>query len=404
MLLVALHDEFSGGLPIAGAAEVVSSLALSAFAYASLVFGVPGLVAMVVEAPILAWSDRHRAERPRLVTLGLVGCAFALAVEAWALGVGSGVLLTIGVTISFPCSGLACGLAEAILVDDARATSAEADGTAAVLARWTLAGVIGDVLAPAFVFVVAALLGIAGVLTAGAVVVPAITIAVGRGVDTKSAAPDDSDADDDEGDRIAVTVRTALTTRALLSWSLACALCGLLDETLASLAALAAAARLGPAWPGVLLGAFSLGAAAGTLIVERVVSGRPWRPVLAASAVICVMGFSGFLFAIHAGAATAAAVALAVAGAGAAPLWPLTLTACHEAMPGRPGVLGAVSSLFSPIDMIAPIALGAHRARRSARRHPRADVRQNVSSAPTLTEPPRSVSPRPGRADGGAMS
>ena len=46
-----------------------------------------------------------------------------------------------------------------------------------------------------------------------------------------------------------------------------------------------------------------------------------------------------------------------VAGATAAPLWPLCQARVYDLFPGRPGLAAAAGNLFSPLDVVFPIAL-----------------------------------------------
>ncbi len=357
LLLVAFLDEFAGGVPIAGAADVTADLGLGAAAYALAFFGVLGLVATFIEAPILAWSDAHKGECRGLVVLGMVGCGLALAVEAAGIGADNVFVAAVSVVVYFPCSGLACGLAEAILVDETGPLAAQA------LARWTLAGVVGDVAAPALVAIAAVDLGIGDTVALAVVVVLGCALVVGRGdVDERKfdGGDDDEGGEEEEGAAIGVvdSLRFALTQERLLLWTAACALCSLLDETFAVLLGLAADAREPGAGPTLLV-CFSVGASVGVIAVERALSRWAWTRLLVISSALCAASFVVALVSLHHGELTLTAAALIGVGMGAAPLWPLTLAACHEALPGRPGLVGAVAQLFHPVDMVVPVALGA---------------------------------------------
>ena len=349
---VALLDELCGGMPSAGAADVVAGLHLSATAYALAVFALPTLFAIVVEAPLLAWSDRRRALRPRLIAAGLAVMAGALVVEGLA---GGAVLLSVGIALYGPASGVACGLAEATLVDAAPERAPK------TMARWALLGSIGDLLAPLALALTAttavgwraAILGCAALLAMAALLV----LAMSRGA---VAARDSADegGDDEPRPPWREIARAPLRSRALVLWLLAAALCTLLDETLVALASVFAHERLHDvAAATATLVALSAGGALGTVLLERLLARRRSPTALAvASSVGCALALVAWLQATSPPLAVALAFAL---GAFAAPLYPLAKSQAYQALPGHAALVNAAATLFAFVDVAAPLALGA---------------------------------------------
>ena len=354
LFAVAFYDELASGMPTAGAADVVADLHLGATGYAMAVFAVPWLVAIVVETPLLAWSDRRRHMRPKLVALGLLGLAAGLLVTAHAHTAWA---LSLGVALYGPMIGLSTSLAEGMLVDDATA-SGDRSAVERTMARWTLWGALGDATTPLVLAAASATLGWRAALEATALLL-AVTApflaAVPALAHTRDG--DDDDDDDDNNAPLVASVRVALRNRALMAWLFATALCTLLDETLVALAGLWSRDRFGSAVSTALLVALSTGGAVGLLVLERVLVRRSPRAVLLTTSMACAASFTLMLVSARFGPAAAVAFTF-VAGAFAAPLYPLAKAAAYRALPGQSGVVNAAGQAFAVVDLIAPVLLG----------------------------------------------
>jgi hypothetical protein len=143
---------------------------------------------------------------------------------------------------------------------------------------------------------------------------------------------------------------------------LATALCSLLDETLIAFAALhwdalAAVNGYGRLAIGALLAAFSCGGALSLLAVDVVLARAPGRTgrLLATACVGCAASYGAWL--VVTGPVSGTALFFVV-GACTAPLWPLCQARVYDLFPGRPGLASAASTVFAPLDVAAPIALG----------------------------------------------
>ena len=361
LFLVALIDEYASGMPVAGAAELMEALGLSVTEYALAVFAGPALLGVVLETPLLAFADRRPRLRTRFVAAGLVGVAAALVLEALAK---SALLLMLGVALFFPTTGLACGLAEGMLVD------AAPDRAEQTMARWSLLGFVGDIATPLVLWALSSCgVGFRGVLLGSALLI--VVTALGLlGVDAENTAHEGNDerpgaaeegaVDDEDAVEplgVAAALRQALGQRTLMAWLLGSALCSLLDETLAALTVVLAAQRYdGAAAATALLTAFSLGGTLATIALERLLRTRAAMHVLLGACALCTAGLAAFLLAPSALYATVASV---VVGAAAAPLYPLAKAQAYRALPGRPGTVNALASLFVAVDVLAPVGLGA---------------------------------------------
>lgn len=312
-------------------------------AFSTVLLAMPMLTAFF-EAPLLAWTDRARARRHRVVAAGVVGMALSLALTARSHGpVG----FALAAALYGPFSGIAVGTAEAMVVDGA------GDDTPRRLARWSLYASVGDVLAPALL----ALAAWGGVpwrssFLAGAAALAAIALGVALPKDEAPAPP----ADDDEPEEpVWASLRAALSHRTLPLWLLGAALCTLLDELLAVFAALWSSARFSPALAAPMLVGFSVGATLGSALLERALAKRPPLPLLAASSTACALAYLAWL------AAPSWPVALAlyvVVGVTAAPLHALAQAQAFAAMPDRPGLVNGAAQAFAVVDLAAPVVLG----------------------------------------------
>lgn len=345
LILVAVHEELGSSLPIAGADDVVDALHLSTTAYTLAVFGVPLLLATLVEAPLLAFSDRRRHLRPRLASLGLIGVAAGLVVTAVA---GHVVALAAAVTVTYVGLGVSTGVAEAMIVD------AAPDRSEQVLTRYALWSIVGDIAGPA-------ILGVAAFCGAGfvgaAFVVAAFTVvsavAVANVDNPDGAGVDDDDEEEEPG--VGDMLRSVVSQPWLLIWLFGTALCALLDEALAAFTVLWARDRFAPTWaPQAIVMTFSIGAALGAFVAEQQLAKRDPLRVLFVCAVCCCACFVGFLVVDEFAFVVVSAFFV---GATASPLFPIAKAQCHRALPGRPGLVNAAETLFVPVDVVTPVLL-----------------------------------------------
>lgn len=276
--------------------------------------------------------------------MALIACAHS----AW--------LLALGVALYAPFSGLSCALAEVVVVERSEL------GPERALARWTMAGALGDLATPivllacaaAGVSFVHAAVVVAGLVLIGALLVLRVELAAGEEAHGAGAA-----SLDDEGDDVPLreAARRALTNGRLVGWLLATALVStLLDETLAAFIVLHASATDDDGLGEALLVACALGEIVGALILARAVARFAPTRVLAIAAAATCAAIVGIAFVVDGRAALALAC---VVGFAATPVYPLAKAQAFRALPGEGGMVAAVERLFAPLDVVLPLALAA---------------------------------------------
>jgi FSR family fosmidomycin resistance protein-like MFS transporter len=312
------------------------------------VFAVPFLLSSLFEAAVALLSDR--VPRRRLIALGLLGLAASLGLCAWAPSVA---LLALGLGCAGTASGVACGAAQAELVTQ------HPLGAERALTRWVLFGAIGDVLTP---LVLAGVLALGGSYRA-ALWVSALVIAVQALLVLRSPAtlePKGGDAadDDEPHEPLWRALRAAAHDRGLWLWCSGAALCTLLDEIVIALTTLHLERDLDlpVASAAGYATALSLGGVLGAFLSERALARVSSTRVLVASALGCVLAL---LVVIASDTIEWIVPALALLGVACAPQYALLLARAHAAVPGRPGIVNALSEVFVLVDILAPIALGA---------------------------------------------
>jgi MFS family permease len=327
------------------APSVEREQALGHQGYALLVFAVPLLLSALVEGLLSLLSERV----PSLVSVRLGLCVLSGSLVLCAL-VESGVLLSLGLALAGASSGLACAAAQAALV-------ASPLGSERAMARWVLFGALGDVLSPLLV---------AGLLHAGgsyrtafgfaAAWASCVALAANGSVGPDPPRDPDALAEDE------VPLRHALRRGAghvrLWVWLLGAGACTLLDEIVLALAALRVRSELGfsEAAAAVCATGLSLGGVVGAWATERLLERCRSKAVLLASAVVCLAALVAVVLAPSIGWM---AFGLVLLGLGAAPQYALLKARAYAALPGRPGVVNALSQVFVVLDIAGPLALGA---------------------------------------------
>ncbi len=333
---MALADELQSGVPIVGAPALGDDLGLGrGLSLMAVLLAGPTLTGLVLEPVVLAWSDR--VDRRPLLRAGLLGMALfpalaALLPQPWLLPWLVGLWGT--------SSGVACGIAQGAAVT----SSGDPDRA---MTRWTLAAVVGDVLAPLVLGLVVAL----GLPWRAAFGVAALAPLVLLAATFRVELPPLVEEDEDGG--AAGDVRTALRSP-VLPWLLAVASCNFLDEILLALVALRLDGRPdATAQMMALLAGGGLGLVAielGWLTVDR-------RRLLVGSAL--ASGLALLAWVATEDPILGGACLLAVGAAGALH-YPLAKAAAYAAVPGRPGLVNALDGLLlSPADVLAPLLVGA---------------------------------------------
>ncbi|MBX7080072.1 MAG: hypothetical protein K1X88_12830 [Nannocystaceae bacterium] len=320
------------------------SHALQHHGVALTLFVAPLLLGAAIEAALLLRASRGHARR-WIASMHALAAACALAAawvpHAWMLAAALGLAGTAG--------GVAAALGQGALVE------AAPDRREGTMARWTLAGALGDLFAPVVVAGVAWFGGSWRVaLSWIATAMLLASVPLWRASLPAHVKTDDDDDDDDGGP---AGVRAALRHRGLMGWLAAAAACTLLDEILVAFAALHLRLDRGAseAAIGLAMSLWAAGCAVGLVATERLLVRVHPRRVLGVGAALCTVaaltwwalpGFAG---------ATAGLVLL---GLGSAPLYPIAKARAYAAVPGRAALVGAAAQLFVVADVFAPWALG----------------------------------------------
>ncbi|HET9449263.1 MAG TPA: MFS transporter [Aggregicoccus sp.] len=340
---MALTDELATGVVPAGSPELLSTFDLTPARAAGWTLFAFGVLGSLLEPPLLALAHGRRARPMRAAALALMAAtslAAALAPSYW--------LLLAALALYGPASGLGVNLAQAALV------AANPRRCEAVLARWELLGLVGDLLAPAALALSVALgLGWRGAMGAVALLAALQAVAALR---TRA---DESEVEQEPaGSSLRETLRELLRCRPLMAWSLVGVLCGLMDEVLVAFGALFVAERVGVDATGraLILGAWMLGGMLGAVLLERWASRLRPSTLLAGSGVGCAAAYALWLGATS---WVGSALALGVAGLFATAHYPLLRARAFAALPHRPHVVLAAGSLFGALDLTLPLLVGA---------------------------------------------
>lgn len=308
------------------------------------------VLAIFVEMPLLAWSERVSARWFSAASLGVLGLVTLGAALA-----GGPLTLAICLALYGPASGCALAAAEGMLLQ-ARPPEARER----TLTRLNIAGALGDLLVPLLLgglVLVGCGWRAALALAAASAGLLAGVHACARALDGTLRADDAAHDEPRDAERptVLAALRYAFGHRRLLVWSLAVALTSLLDEVLVAFAMI----RLEYASPferAIAVAAWTVGVLLGLFVLERWVDRIDSRKVLIAASAAALTS----LLAIAASSdVTFASCALFALGAATSPLHPLASARAYAALPGRPALVNAVAAAFVPFDAVCPLALGA---------------------------------------------
>jgi MFS family permease len=341
-------DELASGVLPASAGDVARDLAVPAGITAGGIITAFHVLAIFVEMPLLAWSERVSARWFSAVSLGVL----ALVTLGAALA-GGPLALFVCLALYGPASGCALAASEGILVES---RPEERERT---LTRLNLAGALGDLAVPLLLAALAWVgLGWRVALAMAAASAAVLAIAHGSAKALHRIVPVDA-VDDDEYDgeppSVLAALRFAFGTRPLLTWSVAVAFTSLLDEVLIAFAVV----RLEGASPlerAIAVGAWTVGLVGGLLVLERWVDRLDSRKVLLGSSAVVATSLIALACTSDVEIAWAALFAL---GTSTSTLHPLASARAYASLPGRPALVNAVAAGFLPFDALAPLVLGA---------------------------------------------
>jgi len=339
-------------LPSTGAADLTDTFGVGVAGLTVAVFTVPQVFSLIVDAGLLLWAER-RARGP-MIGLGLGGMAASVLAAALAPSIG---WFALAVALFFPSSTLACGLAQAALMD------ADPENRERRMAQWTLAGSVGDLAAPVVLWVGhASGLGwrAAWVATGVLLLIEAAimaTVRVPGPQPTVQGVPEAAaDTADEVRDGFREQVRLLARYPALFLWLFGAVLCSLMDETLVTLLALwlRESGASSAAATGMML-ALTAGGMVGLLILDRLLISFSVRALLVVSA----LGAAAFFaLACSVGVWEVAIVGMFVAGAFMAAHYPLVQAQAYRCLPERSGLVAAAAQAMGPVELALPVLVG----------------------------------------------
>jgi predicted MFS family arabinose efflux permease len=231
------------------------------------------------------------------------------------------------------------------------------------MTRWTLMGALGDLTGPALVAAIFALgMGWRALFWAGALIwlVAFVALAVQRlpvEANRRAERADEAGEAPHHWRDVLANVALALRTPLLLRWLLLDLLPTFLDELFLAFAALYLQDRLAmsPAAISVALGVHITGVLLGLLLINRF--GHHFQPqrLLGWLALIVL---AGLLLLVLAPSPLAAIIALWITGVGVSGWYPIIAAEAYRTLPGRSGTVRAISSLVTPLEVIAPLLIG----------------------------------------------
>ena len=341
---MALVDELWSGVAVAGAPSVEHELALTHSHYFFFAFALPLVVAAVVEGSVVAISDR--LDRRRVLSVSqaaLAASLFAVAItnEPWTMG--------LALAAAGTASGIACSAAQATMI-----TTSDRGGDREMLA-WSLFSSFGDMQTPV---VTSAVLARGHTYRAAMATVGAIVLA--QSIAARVRAPSDAPSADEDMEpdtAISRAFSRAIRVPRLWLWLFASASCTLLDEIVIAVVALRLVreGRATEAVAALTAVCFAAGAAAGSLLADKLVERLSARRILSTTAVAALVSLL-VLTRMHGWAPTA--LSLFVLGVVIAPHHPLSLARAYETLPENPGVVQACLQFFVAVEVGAPIAVG----------------------------------------------
>lgn len=350
-------DELASGVAPASVPELARDLGVGSEFAASAMLVAFYALALLIEAPILAWSERVRVRW--FSAASLLVLAVDLAWLAWSPNV---VCLLVGLAVYGVASGCVTSASEGALV--------EADPTKRerTMTRLMISACVGDLLAPLVLAGLSAIgLGWRVGFAVGAVVALGLAVshACSRSLDVTIVATDEDDEEGAPSQGFIASLKVGFRCRPLLGWTFACSLAALLDEVFVAFVAI----HLEHIGASQAERSFALGAwvAAGfvaLVVTERVADRIDGRRILALASSVLLGATVGLAIT---GSVALATVMIALVGASAATFHPLTKARAYTALPGRPGVVNAVSSAFAVVDLLAPIVIGLVAARFGSR-------------------------------------
>lgn len=341
-----LLDEAVSAVPVLAMPLLHSEMALD-YSQVGWLFSIVGVTAWLVEPGINAMSDYW--PKRRIILLSILGMVIALGLAGSS---PTYPMLLLAFALMGVSNGPALGMAQAFLIDSNLGESLR------TMTRWTLMGALGDLAGPALIATALAIgMGWRGLFWAGALIWLAAfcAFAIQRLPMTKGEA-----ANEEEPFRwqlLRENLVQALRTPLLLRWLLLVLLPGFLDELFLAFAALFMQEELEMTPPAISMavGVQITGGLIGLVLLERFGHRLLSQKLLGWLAVIVL---AGLLLFVLSPSPLLAIIALWLTGIGASGWYPIAKAEAYRTLPGQSGMVRAIYSLVTPLEIVAPLLIG----------------------------------------------
>jgi MFS family permease len=359
LLSTALLDELTFGFLVVGLPLARDTFSMS-YEQVGLLFTAGALAALIIE-PMVNLASDHVSKRVPILT-GMFSLVVAFAVAGLTHNY---VVLLLAVALANPAIGAAVGLAQAALVEQ------RPDSATRTLTRWTLLSSVGDLLSPLVVAVTAAagggwmalsLLGAGLWLVAGGVTLPFPFPRPVAGADSDGGDEEDEQPGQSALARLRRTLTSALRDRVLLRWLIVLFMATMVDEIFLGFTGLLLRDRLHASitTTSLILALGMIGGMIGLIALERLLARRPESQHLGIRLLpwLALLTLAGVAALLLAQDLWLAALALGAIGFGATGWYPVAKAAAYGRLPGRPGMLLAITGLLTPLELVLPAVVG----------------------------------------------
>jgi predicted MFS family arabinose efflux permease len=350
LINMGLLDELIAGFVFIGLPLLRGQLGLT-YEQIGLIFSVAALSGIVFEPPLYLLSDR--GSKRWWILGGLLGLTAAYILAGSA---NSFVLLMVAFALMYPAVGMAVGLSQAALIDDA-----PGDGTR-LMTRWTMLSSIGDFLSPLAVTAIVAFgLGWAGLcwIAAGCWLTAALVLWFQHFPQRQSSY---SHNEDEPSMSIRAGLRLALRDTVLLRWAMLSTLTAMLDEIFLTfmILYLRDVLRASPLISGLTVGVGMFGGFLGLFLLDRLLGRITPQFLLRVASLLALVGILGLLL-VH--MLWFAPLAFFVVSLGDACLYPIVEARAYARIPGRSGMVRFIIGMGQPFEIVLPVVVSLVAAR-----------------------------------------
>lgn len=345
LINMGLLDELITGFAFVGLPLLRDQLGLT-YQQIGLIFSAGAFSSILFEPPLYLLSDR-RSKRWWILG-GLLGLTFAFVLAG---STRSFIILLAAFALMYPANGMAVGLAQAALIDDAPGDSAR------LMTRWTLLSSIGDFLSPLAVTAIVAFgLGWTGLcwIAAACWLAAALLLLPQRFPRPLSF---HSHNDDEAPMGIWAGLRLALRDTVLLRWAVLSVLTTMLDEIFLTFMVLYLRDILHASQvvSGLTIGAGMVAGFLGLVLLERLLGRVAPLHLLRSASLVALLGILGLLLVRT---LWFAPLALFIMSMGSACLYPIVESAAYARLPGRSGLVRSIIGIGQPFEIVLPAVVG----------------------------------------------